>query len=44
MVYIYDNWRNLIEFNKFYFLDINRYRFFKLLKKIFVEIFILLYL
>lgn len=43
MAHIYDNWRNLTEFNKFYSSDINRYRSFKLLKKISVEIFILLY-
>lgn len=32
MVHIYENWRNLTEFNKFYSSDINRYQSFKLFK------------
>lgn len=32
MAHIYENWRNLTEFNKFYSSDINRYQSFKLFK------------
>lgn len=31
-IHIYENWRNLTEFNKFYSSDINRYQSFKLFK------------